>query len=185
MGQGKVLANLERHEEAAAAWERTTEYVHAEDPTELRYVAIKSLYCEAAILIALERYEDVTAILRRIPEYVRPNDSTKQCHLVARMLTLGSKFSNLFGKHDEAEAGCRKAIDIAPTYDEGWCALATAILDQNDDVRLPEAEECARRAVELGPKNPSAFQTLSDVLACRGQWTEALDQLENALSIGG
>ena len=79
----------------------------------------------------------------------------------------------------------RRAIDIEPTYDEAWRVLATAILDQNDDSRLPEAEECARRAVELVPKNPSAFHTLSDVLARRGQWTEALDQIEYALRLGG
>ena len=54
-----------------------------------------------------------------------------------------------------------------------------------DDSRLPEAEECARRAIELAPKNPSAFHTLSDVLACRGQWTEALDRIEHALRLGG
>ena len=181
--KGNVLANLERHEEAAAAWERTTEYVRAEDPTELRYVAIKSLSYKAAILITLERYEDVTAILRRIPEYVRPNDSTKQCHLVAGMLALGSKFSNLFGKHDEAEADCRKALDIAPTYDEAWRVLAEALLRQDDDERLSEAEHCAHRAVELAPKNPRALHTLSDVLAHHGKWTEALDQLEHSLRI--
>ena len=54
-----------------------------------------------------------------------------------------------------------------------------------DDSRLPEAEECARRAIELAPKNPSAFHTLSDVLACRGQWTEALGRIEHALRLGG
>ncbi len=54
-----------------------------------------------------------------------------------------------------------------------------------DDARLSEAEECARRAIELEPKNPSAFHTLSDVLARRGQWTEALDRIEHALRLGG
>ena len=50
--------------------------------------------------------------------------------------------------------------------------------------RLPEAEECARHAVELAPENPHAFHTLSGVLARRGQWTEALGQLEHALHTG-
>ena len=54
-----------------------------------------------------------------------------------------------------------------------------------DDSRLSEAEECARRAIELAPKNPSALHTLSDVLACRGQWTEALGRIEHALRLGG
>ena len=183
--QGDVLAKLERNEEAAAARERATEYVGAEDPLELRYLAIRALSGKATSLSKLERYEDGGATWQRASEYARLDDPPELCHAVAKGLIAGSLLFNLLGKHDEAEANCRKAIDIAPTYDEGWCALATAILDQNDDARLPEAEECARRAVELGPKNPSAFQTLSDVLAHRGQWTEALDQIEHALRIGG
>ena len=100
-------------------------------------------------------------------------------------LAASGGLSNLLGRHEGAEADCRRAIDIEPTYDEAWCVLAIAILDQGDDARLPEAEKCARHAIELAPKNPSAFHTLSDVLACRGQWTEALDQIEYALRIGG
>ena len=88
---------------------------------------------------------------------------------------------DLFGDTDFS----RRATDVEPTYDEAWRILAETILHRDDDARLPEAEECARRAVELVPKNPSAFHTLSDVLARRGQWTEALDQIEYALRLGG
>ena len=92
---------------------------------------------------------------------------------------------NRHGKHNEAEAACRRATEIEPAHDESWHVLAEAILWQDDDARLPEAEECARRAVELAPENPQALHMLSDVLACRGRWTEALDHLEHALRIGG
>jgi len=78
----------------------------------------------------------------------------------------------------------RRAIDIAPAHDESWRILAETILCQDDDTRLPEAEEAARHAVELAPENPLALHTLSDVLAHRGKWTEALDQLEYALHTG-
>ena len=92
---------------------------------------------------------------------------------------------NMPGRYGEAEAACRKATDIEPMHHESWRVLAEAILCQDDDARLPEAEDCARRAVELAPENPGALHTLSDVLACRGNWTEALDRLAYALHIGG
>ena len=183
--QGDILAKLERNEEAAAAWERATEYVRAEDPKELCYLAFRALSCKATLLFELKRYEEEAAIVRRSSEYIRPDDPLEPRRAVAIGLVASSGLSNLLGRHEEAEADCRRAIDIEPTYDEAWCVLATAILDQDDDTRLPEAEECARRAIELAPENPSAFHTLSDVLACRGQWTEALDQIEHALRIGG
>ena len=70
-------------------------------------------------------------------------------------------------------------------HEESWRVLAEAILWQDDDARLPEAEECARRAVELAPESPRALHMLSDVLARRGRWTEALDHLEYARRVGG
>ena len=183
--QGDILAKLERNEEAAAAWERATEYVRAEDPKELRYLAFGALHRKSTLLSELKRYEEEGTIWRRSSEYIRPDDPIEPRRAVAMGLAASGGLSNLLGRHEGAEADCRRAIDIEPTYDEAWCVLATAILDQGDDARLPEAEECARHAIELAPKNPSAFHTLSDVLACRGQWTEALDQIEYALRIGG
>ena len=100
-------------------------------------------------------------------------------------LTVGSGRLYLHGKFEEAEAACRKAVDLEPENGKSWSVLAQAILFQKDDARLPEAEACARRAVEIAPEDPSAFRTLSDVLAWRGQWGESLDQLEHALDIGG
>ncbi len=185
LAKGDVLAKLERNEEAAAAWERATEYVRVEDPKELRYLAFRALSSNATLLFEPKRYEEEVAIVRRSSEYIRPDDPLKPRRAVAMMLAVSSGLSNLLGRHEEAEADCRRAIDIEPTYDEAWRVLATTILGQNDDAHLPEAEECARHAVELGPKNPSAFHTLSDVLACRGQWTESLDQIEHALRLGG
>ena len=92
---------------------------------------------------------------------------------------------NMHGRYGEAEAACRRATYIEPMHHESWRVLAEAILCQDDDARLPEAEDCARRAVELAPENPGALHTLSDVLARRGNWTEALDRLAHALHIGG
>ena len=40
------------------------------------------------------------------------------------------------------------------------------------------------RAVRLNPHNSDALDTLSDVLACGGRWTEALERLDQALDSG-
>ena len=114
------LPKLERHEEALVTWEQVAEYVRADDPTELRDVAISSLRRKAIIFAELERYEELTAILRRPLEYVRPDDPMEIRHTAAESLIAGSWVSNLLGKHDEEEADCRRAMDIEPTYDEAW-----------------------------------------------------------------
>ena len=183
--EGDVLASLGRHEEAIAAWERTTEYVFVEDPMELRRVAVRALGAKGLALSRMEHYDDSTAAWHWASEYVRPDDPEETRQMVVLMLAVGSRLLNRHGKHNEAEAACRRATAIEPAHEESWRVLAEAILWQDDDARLPEAEQCARRAVELAPENPQALHMLSDVLACRGRWTEALDHLEHVLRIGG
>ena len=183
--KGDALAELGRHEEAVAAWERTTKYVSAEDPIELRHVAAKALGAKGLALSRMEHYDDSTVAWHWASEYVRPDDPEETRQVVVMMLVIGGRLFNLHGKYDEAEAVCRRATAIEPAHEESWRVLAEAILLQNDDTRLPEAEECARRAVELAPENPGALHILSDALACRGNWTEALDRLAHALHIGG
>lgn len=102
-----------------------------------------------------------------------------------RLERLVAFLHGLNGKFVEAEACCRRATKLDPLHDESWRVLAEGILWQEDDERLQEAEDYARRAVELATKKSRALHTLTDVLARRGQWTEALEQLEHALCIGG
>ena len=52
-------------------------------------------------------------------------------------------------------------------------------------IAYSEAEDCARRAVELDPQDADALHTLSEVLAQRGNCEEALDVLQCALRIDG
>ena len=180
-----TLAKLGQHEEAMAAWEQTTEYIFVEDPTELRHVAAMALGAKGLALSRMEHYDDSTTAWHWASQYVRPDDPEETRQVVVMMLTVGSRLFNLHGKYREAEAACRKATYIEPMHHESWQVLAEAILYQDDDARLPEAEDCARRAVELAPESPGALHTLSDVLAFRGSWTEALDRLAYALHIGG
>ena len=91
---------------------------------------------------------------------------------------------DLFGRFAESEVACRKATELEPTNASAWAATSEAILGSDDEAHLAEAEVCARRAVELGPDSPAALHVLSDVSARRGDWTEAMNLLESAVSIG-
>lgn len=91
---------------------------------------------------------------------------------------------DLFGRFAESEVAGRKAMELDPTKADAWTVLSEAILGSDDEARVAEAEACARRAVELEPDSPAALHVLSDVSARRGDWTEAMGLLENAVSVG-
>ena len=50
---------------------------------------------------------------------------------------------------------------------------------------VAEAEDAARRAVNLAPDSSAALRVLSDVLVRRGNWVESMNLVERALEIGG
>ena len=181
---GDVLAELGRLDEALADWKKAAEYVNLEDSWELRLAAVTALVSQVATLVELERYEESASVWRMAPEYVSPDDPVKFRHRMAQILAVGGKLLHLLGKRSESEPVCRKATELDPTHGEAWRALAEAIFWQDDSSRLAEAEACARRAVHLEPENAAALHTLSDILARRGNWAEALDLLERALDVG-
>lgn len=191
--EGDLLSRLERYEEAAAAWSRVVEYVRTEDPEDLRYVAAMALVSkgnkwpsmEEGQGFALDRYECSTATWQLACEYVCPDDMDKLRHLAAMLLSARGNFLNVRGKPDEAEAACRRATLLDAKHGESWRVLAEAIMLQNKTERLQEAENCARRAVEIAPESPKALHTLSDVKACLGKWSDALNEIERAMRIGG
>ena len=113
----------------------------------------------------------------------QPDDPAKLRDYVIGHLSDIGRLRNVFGDFGRAEAACKKATNIDPSHAKSWRVLAEAILRQGDDARLSEAEDYARRAVGLAPGNPIASRTLSDVLACLGKWTEALDWLERSLLV--
>ena len=183
-GMGDAFADLGRHDEALSDWERITEYVHVEDPIEMRYLANGALVSRGTALFDLGRHEDAAATWRRSFDYVQTDDPAELRHAAAKTLAIVGNLSNALGKYDESESACRKALDLDSKCGKAWRVLAAAIFGQNDKARLMEAEECARRAVEFGPEDARAFHTLSDILAQRGNWKEALESLERALHVG-
>ena len=182
---GRILAELGRRDEALVDWNQVGDYVNPEDSAELRLTAATALASQGTSLFALERYEDSASAWRMVPEYVRPDDPVEFRHPMAKTLAAGGGLLSFLGKGSESEAACRRATELDPTYGEAWRALAEAIIRQDDDTRLTEAEDCARRAVHLESESAAPLHTLSDILALRGNWAEALDLLERALDVGG
>ena len=193
MTTGEILSKLENHSEAMGAWDQVTEYVRTEDPAELRNVAVYTLNNKFGALLPEEVVGDATpdsvensvAAVELMAEYVQPDDAAKLRDYVSNLLSRTGILLNLFEDFGRAEAACRKATDINPSHAKSWRVLAEAILRQEGDARLSEAEDYARCAVGLAPGNPIASRTLSDVLACLGKWTEALDWLERSLLVSG
>lgn len=185
--RGDSLSKLGRHDEAFSTWEGITKYIYVDDPVELRSVAFAALGTRGFELGKLERLEEVVVAWRWASEYVHSSDSIELRNPAARVLSGAARLLSIFEKYAESEFASRKATEIEPTHREAWWILAAAILEQSqdDDTRLAEAEDCARRAVELGPQDADALHTLSEILARRGRCQEALDVLECALRIDG
>ena len=186
VARGDVLRQLNQCEEALEAWDRVTDYVRLDDPSELRDTAVSALLRRVSGLLTLDRDKECNAAFwQKVSEYVRTDDSPDLRRTVATAMAIGGELLNILGQWPDAEATCCKATTIDPTHDESWRVLAEAILGQDDVTRLAEAVDFARRAVELAPHSSIASHTLSDILARRGYWTEALSALERALHVGG
>ena len=191
--KGEVLSKLENQDEAMGAWDQATEYIRAEDSIELRGVAVDALVnnCRAMFPVnvgedaTLDDYEGSNAAAELMAEYVQAEDPEKLRDFVTDMLCRIGMLRNAFGDFGKAEVACKKATNIDPSHAESWRVLAEAVLRQKDDARLTEAEDYARRAVDLASESPIASRTLSEVLACRGNWTEALDWLQRSLLVSG
>ena len=104
---------------------------------------------------------------------------------IATLLAIGGTMLNAFRKirRIRNQLAERQQISI-PACGKAWRVLAAAVFAQNDDARLAEVEDYARRAVELEPEDFDALHMLSDVLFRRGNWSKALELLERAVRIG-
>ena len=184
---GNLLTGQGRCKEAVAFWERAIEYTRADDSAAMRHLAVMAASMKGVALSEIEmgNHGFLSAASQLAQEYVHQEDPIELRHATANVLAAGARWLNLDGRYGEAESVCKVAAEIDPDCDGSWITWAQAILCQDDAGRLPAAEKHARRAVELAPKSPEALQTLSNVLASRGHWTEALDQLEQALRIAG
>ena len=184
--KASALEKLSRLDEAIATCERIPDYVRVDDPPNVRHPAVTALlFTRTTILLRLGRREDLATANLSASEYVGPNDPPDMRQSAVTILASTADLSNMCAKWGEAEATGKRAVAIDPAHHESWRVLAKTILGQNNTERLVEAENCARRALELAPHNSATAHTLSEVLARRGNWIEALGALERALQVGG
>lgn len=179
--RGKALTAREQHDKAVSTWERLTQNVHVNDSAELRYQAIIALIWLGTEYLKLEQYEDWITSSDRLSRYVHKDDSIEIRQILAILLATSSNIMNNMGHSDDSELNCRKAIQLDPECAMAWHTMAKTILGRDDAARLSEAENCARRTVELATQGPAAFHVLSDILARRGKWPEALEMMDRAL----
>lgn len=169
-------------------------------------VAFAALFT-SALLTSTDRPEDLVEKWQQVRKDAAPNEAAKMRQILALLLESAGKF--IFWCHtgfkytlpraqealgSEAELGpfreaaaaveslVRLATQMDPERASAWLVLAYAILAQNHDARVPEAEACVRQSVALDPHGIHAQYELSWILGKRGNWQESLEFLERAVS---
>ena len=182
---GSARASRREYDDAVSAWGKIDAYVRVSDPAKLRaYAAIASI-CRGLYAAHRGEFRELIEACELSKVYFRRDDPPEFLRAASRALAVGSKILIGRGRYSDAESVLRTTTGMCPDLDELWVTWAEAILLQRDEGRVMEAERYARRAVELGERNPKARQALSDVLARRGRWPESLEQIGHALRSGG
>lgn len=101
-----------------------------------------------------------------------PNDTDL---LQAKASILESK-----GRHAEAEAACRRLIELSPERAEGHRILGIVLQATG---RLDEAEQVTRKAMELDPSSPFPPVTLGVTLMQQGRLLDAIAMFRHALEL--
>ena len=181
--RGQALATNQQDEEAIKVWREIEGFVRLDDPVEIRHLAAAAYGIMGQSLLNKERYEEAISARNKCVTYVYPQDPLESRQEIANALAGDGVELNKLRRYSEAEATCRAGIVMAPENGYLWRTLAVSILLSEKGGRVSEVEECLRRAVELAPAEPANMHMLSDLLAVRGEWTEALRWLEGALRI--
>ncbi len=182
-GYAQVLRD--DYEGAVDSWKRMTAYVSVSDSVELREIATTTVFAKGVASYLDGEQEGLAAAQLFAKAYICADDPLESRRSTAKAICSGGQLLLSIERYAAAETVFGMTAEFDPDLDESWAGRADAILFQGGDARLSEAEKYARRAVELGPDNPSALLTVSDILARRDRWGEALDQLERSVRIGG
>ncbi len=175
----------DNYEGAVDSWKRMTGYVSVSDSVGLREVATTAVLAKGVFGFLGGEPMGLAAAHRFARAYIRHDDPLESRRSTAKAMCAEGQLFLSIDRYDAAESVFGMATEFDPDLDESWAGRSDALLFQGGVARLSEAEEYARRAVELGPDSPNALLTVSDVLARRDRWAEALDQLERSVRIGG
>jgi eukaryotic-like serine/threonine-protein kinase len=80
-----------------------------------------------------------------------------------------------------AKQSAQKALEIDPNLAEAHASLGQILLNYDYDFKGAERE--LKRAIELDPKYPSAYQWLSEVYHYQGNGNQALSEINKALEL--
>ena len=166
------------------------------DGREDRYLRVELASHLAFALNRLERPAEAERVLAPWLAELRHDDDTERVLLVDTLGTLSSSLGAL-GRHDEAIAMQREAVDVAeklygrddPTVAESYNTLARTLGGAG---RLDEAVAAMQRAVELdrgneaGGKNPelaSALCNLAVLLVKQEHYDDARTHLDEAVTV--
>ena len=180
---GFELQQLNRHDEAMSSWRRVSEYANLNDVVDTRFIVAAAFCYEAAALLGLGKDDEAFVAWKRAASWVFPDDPPEQRREVSRWLAAGADALSLAESFTQAETVCRLALDVAPECGEAWHVLAASIVRTKNAARLAEAEDHVRRALDFLPESGPTLCMLADILAVRGEWTEALKRLEEAVRL--
>jgi tetratricopeptide (TPR) repeat protein len=131
--------------------------------------AVDMALARAQLLVSMERYDEALPAYDKAAEF-RPdaeNVALGRAELLLRM-----------GQLDDAVAAYRAAVRRWPDSAMSLNALGYTLADRTEEYR--EAEKLIRKALELEPESAAIIDSFGWVLFKRGQYEEALEQLEIA-----
>ena len=180
---GFELRRLDRPDEAIALWRKAADYFVTDDPEDMRFTVAAVHGATGSVLSDLKKYDEAIASWQKVADYIRPDDSQERREMISSELASDAAAVSLAGKFAEAETVCRLALSVTPECGKAWHVRVLSIVRAGDVARMAEAEEYARRAASLLPTSCPALRMLSDILAARGEWKEALEWLEKVLRL--
>ena len=80
-----------------------------------------------------------------------------------------------------AKQSAQKALEIDPNLAEAHASLGQILTNYEYDLKGAERE--LKKAIELDPKYPSAYQWLSEVYHCSGNGDQALSEINKAIEL--
>ena len=164
-------------DETIAALETTRDLFDPEDPAPLRHDGLLALIMMSMAYFAHGQPRQANAALSAVAEYHRPDDPVEVRRITSRRLARISSAFNAISPPEVAEMVARQATEIDPDCALAWSALAETLLRHQQRSRLPDAELCSRRALELAPDDDNVLRTLYAVLRRRRKRKEARDLL--------
>ena len=164
-------------DETIAALETTRDLSDPADPAPLRHDGLLALILMSMAYFGHGRPRQANAALSAVAEYHRPDDPLEVRRNTSRMLARMCPAFNAVGPPEAAELVARQATEIDPDCALAWSALAETLLQYQQRSRLPNAEFCSRRALELAPDDDDVLRTLYAVLRRRRKRKEARDLL--------